>query len=401
MGGSWRALLDGDDAAAARAAIDGVVAALDDVALPSGWIAEGHAGAALLHAELARAGDEAAGDRAVDALERGLDQLDGNAPPWLLVGTTGLFWTMAELDDLIDPDDEALCHMDGLIGGVLDAGPWRHEYELIGGLISLGLYGLGRGAAGAPLVGRTVAHLAELAERTEHGVTWRSPDRLLAPEERAANPTYINLGLAHGVVGVICFLAEASAAGTPGAAALLADAIAWLRPLDTGDAASRFPRWLGEGLIPRHQIDGWCYGDQAVAAALVRAGQVLGEETWLEHGRQVAHAVIGRPMPNERDPGFCHGSLGRAHMFNRLGQALGDQALLDEARRWYRHTIGLRRSDAGVAGFVADRVDDPASPLHAGLLVGALGVAAGLQAAISPVEPRWDRAFLVALPPGG
>jgi len=122
---------------------------------------------------------------------------------------------------------------------------------------------------------------------------------------------------------------------------------------------------------------------------------VASRADWIDHGLSAAREVARREPTMELDAGFCHGTLGRAHMFNRLAQATGDDELAEAARRWYRVTLERRVEGTGLGGFVVpERNADPAS-----VLTGSIGIALGLLAAASPIEPGWDRAFLCALPP--
>jgi len=396
---SWRPLLEGDDAARAHQAVAAIVADLATIEPGDPCFNAGHASRAVLGVHLARAGDGEAGDRAVDALERALDGLDRAPVPWILDGLAGVGWTAAHLTDLVDIDDETFADLDRLIGRFLEVDPWRFEWEYIFGLVGLAVYALERpGPAGDALLSRAVGHLAALAERPGDGVvTWRSPPTLLLrPEHKEQNPDgYYNVGLAHGVVGVIMLLAEAAARQVAGAADLLPGAVGWLEAQDSGDPAARFPLMIARGMPPGGGRDGWCYGDQATAAALIRAGAVMDRRAWIDRGISAALDVARREPSIPLDPAFCHGALGRAHMFNRLAQATGNDELAEAARRWYRDTLDRRVPGTGVGGYsFPEGLSEAAS-----ILTGSTGVALGLVAATSSVEPGWDRAFLVALPP--
>lgn len=381
---SWRPLLDGEDAERAREAVGDITRDLASHAVDRPDLDQGHAGQAILHAYCARSGDPAAADRATDALEAALGGLDRVSDPWLLGGLSGIAWTAAHLSgDLIELDEETAADLDALVGRILAAKPWPFLWEHVGGLVGLGVYALERGSSG--MLARALEHLARLAERSAAGVTWRSPPRKDSPADG-----YHNLGLAHGVVGVIAFLARAVPVAGAGHD-LLADAVRWLRSLDTGDPAGRFPYWL-ERPAPPGRRDGWCYGDPAIAIALARAGQALGEQTWIEHGRAVALDVSRREPDVDLPAGLCHGALGRAHLFNRLAQATASDELAAAARVWYRDTLARRRPGVGAGGYPAESGSADES-----LLVGATGIALGLCAAISPVEPTWDRALLIDL----
>ena len=384
---SWRPLLEGADAERARQAIADIAGDLAARAVDRPDLDEGHAGQAVLAAYRARCGDASATERATDAIEQALGGIDQVAGPWLLGGIGGITWAAAHLSgDLIELDEETAAELDGLVARILAAEPWPFLWEHVGGLVGLGVYALERGAT-AMLV-RAIDHLEHLAERSPAGATWRSPPRPGSADIPADG--YHNLGLAHGVVGVIAFLARAVAAAGAGQP-LLAEAVRWLRGHDTGDPAGRFPYWLGRQAPPGRR-DGWCYGDPAVAIALVGAGQALGEPSWIEHGRAVA-VEVARRAP-DLDPGttLCHGTLGRAHLFNRLAQATASEELAMAARVWYRETLARRRPGLGAGGYQAE----PGSADQS-LLVGATGIALGLLAAVSAAEPAWDRALLVDL----
>ena len=396
---SWRPLLEADDAARAHQAVAAIVADLAAIEPEGPDFNTGHASRAVLGVHLARTGDGEAGDRAVDALEQALDRLDQAPMPWFLDGLAGVGWTAAHLTDLVDIDEETFADLDRLIGRVLEVDPWHFEWEYVLGLVGLGVYALERpGPAGDALLARAVRHLASLAERDHDGaVTWRSPTTLLLrPEYKEQNPDgYYNVGLAHGVVGAIILLAEATARQVAGAADLLPGAVRWLEAQDSGDPAMRFPLMIARGVPSGGGRDGWCYGDQATAAALIRAGVVMDQRAWIDRGISAALDVARREPSIPLDPAFCHGTLGRAHMFNRLAQATGNDELAEAARRWYRDTLDRRAPGTGVGGYSFPEGASEA----ASILTGSTGVALGLLAATSSVEPGWDRAFLVALPP--
>ena len=394
---SWQPVLAGADADAARDAVDAILSDLGAVELPDASVGHGHAGLALMWGQRARAGDPAALERAADALERALDGIDRLGPPTLLGGFPGVAFAAAQLSDLVEIDEEDLTALDELVLGLVDRDPWPLEWEYVSGLVGAAVPLLWRGSEPARVArARVVAHLRALSEPAAGGVSWRSPVYLLPAAARAENPDgYLNLGLAHGVTGVVALLA--GAAGEPGAAELLRGAVGALVRHDSGDPSGRYAAMVARGLPPaRGRYDGWCYGDQAVACALHRAGAALGEPGWIEHavdlGRAVARRAPGIPLESH----FCHGTAGRAHMFNRLGQATGEAELLETARTWYRETLSRRRSGAGPGGFVT-RAGAPVSP---SILEGAIGIALCLSAAVDPVEPIWDRAFLADLVPG-
>src|SRR5207247_4655901 len=83
----------------------------------------------------------------------------------------------------------------------------------------------------AGMLERVVDRLAELAVREGEEITWFTPAKRLPEWQRAICPGgYFNVGLAHGVPGVIALLGGACAAGVAvdRARPLLDGAVTWL-----------------------------------------------------------------------------------------------------------------------------------------------------------------------------
>ena len=232
----------------------------------------------------------------MDALEQALDGIAEVPGPWLLHGLSGVAWTAAHLTDLVDIDEETFETLDGLVGRAPGGRALDPEWEYVLGLTGLGVYALERPAPpGDAILARVVSHLASLAERTDEAITWRSPITLLLTEQlRADNPDgYYNAGLAHGVSASSSSWPRRRRAGCPKPASSCPARSPGCRGHDSGDSRRRFPLMIARGLSHGHQRDGWCYGDQAAAVALVRAGQVL-RRADLDRARRLGRAR-GRP----------------------------------------------------------------------------------------------------------
>jgi hypothetical protein len=77
-----------------------------------------------------------------------------------------------------------------------------------------------------------------------------------------------------------------------------------------------------------------------------------------------------------------------------MGQAAADSQLADAARFWFAHALEMRTPGRGIAGFTAREADTwVADP---GILTGAAGIGLALLAAITPIEPEWDRILLLS-----
>jgi hypothetical protein len=231
---------------------------------------------------------------------------------------------------------------------------------------------------------------------------------LLPPSYRTESPRgFYNLGLAHGVPGVIALLGGACAAGVAVDAAmpLLEETVAWLleQRLPEGER-SWFGYWVGPDVVPQGSRLAWCYGDLGIAAALLYSARCVGEATWERAAVSIASAAAARPPEQAGvvDAGLCHGSAGVAHLFNRLYQATGEEELASAARFWFTRTLAFQQAGRGIAGFSAwaqSRGGEMAWVDEPSFLCGAAGIGLALLAATTPVAPDWDRTLMVAIPP--
>jgi len=318
-------------------------------------------------------------------------------------GIAGTGWVIAHVSDE-GVADEILVEIDRLLGRALDVARWEGDYDLISGLVGLGVYFLERGDVPSAKTGlaRVIEHLTVLREQTPQGATWHTKVELLPEWQRLQSPEgYYNCGLAHGVPGVVALLGRA--ATEPRDVETCREAMRWLTAQQiTGDPAGRFPSAIHGGeQTTRAARTAWCYGDPGVALAGWGAAARLGGD--VEPWRQVARDTTARAieLTGIRDPGMCHGAAGLAHIFNRFYQASRESVFRDAARTWFELALAMRKPE-GVGGFIAWSSDgirpEPVWTPAVDLVEGAMGVALALLAAVEPTEPRWDRLFQCDLP---
>jgi len=331
--------------------------------------------------------------------------------PWLYSGFSGVAWATAHVEAMLLPPDgrRSTAEIDEAIQGFVGRPGWRHDYDLVNGLVGLGVYALEKmpdPEAEASLT-EIVDRLAELAVKTRDGTTWHTPPELLpAWQRREAPDGYFNVGLAHGVPGIVAILAAAGAAGVRRGRVrrLLPGAVRWLLSRRVASQDGRhFPAWVVPGKSSCACRSAWCYGSPGVAAALFAAARLSGERQWEAEALDIARAAAGRSpdASGVTDAGLCHGAAGLGHIFNRLYQATGDAAIRRAGRYWFDRALAMREPGAGPGGFFAltGREDggfdrDPSPDL----LSGAAGIALALLAATTSIEPAWDRFLLVSAP---
>jgi hypothetical protein len=348
--------------------------------------------------------DEVSGELLGDAI---LVMGEGGGHLGLLGGVAGLGWAVAHLTD----GDDAV-GLTAAIEGVLRrslAARDRVPYDLVTGVVGVGVFAIELGDAGRPLARLVLDELMARAEPKGAGLAWFTAPALLTVDQRREAPNgHWDLGLAHGIGGVIALLARYVARGIdPRARSLLEGAVAFLLgaapPSDTG----RFPAWLADGtpLASGTRRLAWCYGDLGLATALVAAGRSCERPEWEVAALELAQRCAETPPAAAHiiDGGLCHGAAGAAHLLHQLYRVTGDEALGAAAQRWIWETVEMR-SDRPVGGYpmAVPRLDRPPDlDPDVGLVAGTTGVALALHAALATEPWGWDRPLLVDLAPAG
>jgi lantibiotic modifying enzyme len=425
-GRSWQPLLDGPAAESAGAAVAAIAASLADslpaeddpsAARTSRYVVlnSGLPDLALFYAYLGRSTGVLAGPyRAGALLSRALDAAPRvELSPSLYDGLAGLDWAVAHLQRVgvttADQGDQFARWAGARLADELSQadgpGPLGH-YDLISGLVGVGTAALERlpDPAAVALVERIVALLDERAERRADGITWWTAPEHTGQPDKAPHGWY-NLGVAHGVPGIIAFLGLVCAGdlATETARPLLNGAVGWLLSQRRSFAnGARFPRCLGEGIEPTASRPTWCYGDLGIAATLLTAARAVGEPAWEREAVALALGAAERTpeMSGVVDASLCHGAIGVGHVFNRLWQATGEPRLAEAARIWIARGLAMRRPAGRLGGFHAVVGDitgrSTRRVVFRGLLLGAAGLGLALLAATSDAEPAWDRALLLS-----
>jgi hypothetical protein len=193
-GETWRPLLTG---AAAREAWHAIRDIGDALGVDPGGrpaypgLAGGSAGTALFLRRLAEARGRAGDRRAAAAhLDSAIDAM-AVAPlsPGLYGGVTGVAWTLRHLAGR-GADPAVTSELDELLIAALERPDWDPGYDLISGIVGLGLYGLE--ALPDPSARRCVEAVVERLDRDRRvdrdGVAWFTPPERLPDHERRVAP---------------------------------------------------------------------------------------------------------------------------------------------------------------------------------------------------------------------
>lgn len=387
----------------------------------------------LLYGYLAVAHDDRAwAIRATESLNHAIDETNSAFDyPGLFGGLTGLGWTVEHIcpllaklsvrddaadsegipieDESEDEDEDLNADIDVAVLRKVDNTNYSTDYDLISGLVGFGTYFLERLPRERAVDGvkAVFEQLNKLAIRGNEGITWHTSPDLLPDWQRELSPNgYYNLGVAHGIPGVIHFLSEVAATNIVGwdrSQLLLEGAVDWLiaqqRPRNS---LSRFSSWVVPGRESTDTRLGWCYGDLGILAVLLQVTRRVGRSDWRLFTQELLDHCLAWPSEQSGigDAILCHGAAGVAHIFNRIYQAEGDCRCLNAALLWYERALEMRRPGTGVGGFLTLTRPNPSGSIvweaSPSFLDGAIGVALAFLAALTPVEPGWDRMLLLS-----
>ncbi len=410
MSAGWTPLLDGALHDEALRVVCSVADELcEQASAEDGSLAGGHAGNALL---LAYAADATDNDvylhAAVAEIERALAWATHvRRGPSLYSGLAGVFWMIQHLErhhvDLQAP--ELYSVVDGRFLQLLQQDAWVGHYDLINGIVGVGVYCLERlpnDKARATLL-RVLEVLERTAQRDASGARWLTEPRWIeARGKRQAPRGYHDLGVAHGIAGVVALLARlyASDVAAPRCLQLLREAMSWLFSQRMDGEVSELPDIVIPDVQPRPSRLAWCFGDLGIATAVLAAAHATGDTSWRRAAVELARSAARRSQPSSGvcDAGLCHGAAGVAHLFNRLFQATRIEELAQASRAWFDVTLQHRGAHAHVAEFAVWWPEQEKWIAKPGLLMGSVGIALALLSAARPTEPRWDRALLVDTP---
>jgi hypothetical protein len=277
------------------------------------------------------------------------------------------------------------------------------EYDLISGLTGLGVYHLVRHGLAAPgMTDAVLDYLVALAEPVYwHGVSlpgWWSGTGPASTPDPAWPTGHLNLGMAHGIAGILALLSGAMRAGiqVEGHAKAVSKLCATFDRYRQGSnscpwwpAMISFSEYSHGTASSGHQArPSWCYGTPGHARAQQLAGLALGDH---ERMRVAEHALAGCVLDRQvtgllTDASLCHGWAGLVQAIRRAaGDALDPrplQAALHEARR------GME-----------DRLARIGPPTSRGLLEGTSGIqlAQNDLPRTGSEPPPWDACLLLTL----
>jgi len=301
-------------------------------------------------------------------------------------GVSGIGWTLEFLNQqqAQDYDVEFCAAIDNMLLSRITFPKWQGELEHVLGLAGVAAYAARRleQSDDYRLYEQIVKHYETLAITVAtNQVSWPQPvNSVFRLNTEAAEKKEFNLGLAHGVPGIIAALIPALAIPQLKARVetLITYSCNWLieQRINTAEHELTFPAVAGGSSASRL---GWCYGDLTIALTLARAGQALNISKFTDIARETAlfsskkNAEAGQIF----EAGICHGSSGLITIFQLLNEILDEPQLEQAALKWLDFTLQLYK-DNDLKGFTGFTAEPDEYEHNTGFLTGYAGIGLAL-----------------------
>ena len=339
--------------------------------------------------------------RKLDFLQENISDVDIKLS--LSEGLTGVGWFLEYINQAqLDDYNPELCEdIDDVMTNTLAITPWNGEIEMVSGLAGLSVYGAKRLHKTEQTIfyEKLIGHFEALAtQSSDQTITWSQPRHsAYRIDTKNRERTEFNLGLAHGIPGIIASLLPALMIPSlfERTKTLLVQSCDWLlqQQLDSNESMSLFPSSSHAKSSSRL---GWCYGDLTIALTLYRVGKALGIKKYLNVAEKISLHSSNRGQEEAfvKDTGICHGSAGLALIFNLLYNESGNKELMFASNKWLDFTLKVY-DERGLEGFYRLSGDNGKLNECTGFLEGYAGIGLCLVALVEG-KADWTDCLLLS-----
>lgn len=353
--------------------------------------------------------------KALELIENSIQEINETPIDFSLAhGYSGFGWLIQHLANInfLKPEEvDILTDLDEIIYESLEVDLEKKNYDLLYGLVGKGIYFHER--HNSPLkeaaLERIESILYEISVKYHPDSLYWLDQTSIEYDNTRGDKALCNLGLAHGIAGIISFLAliYSSSNNKDLLFEMISKSSQWLTKQKLMHDGSIFPAFSDEKDSSRLA---WCQGDLGIYKALTDAQRITGNKSLTTHALEVASHTIERDY-NEAfvdydnkhmDITFCHGTSGIYHMMNRMGHKKSAEAKKFDSRKSYWLDLTLSSVEKniknGTPPVLASIYDEKSKTLdwqeNYGIIQGASGVGLVLLSSINTTFKYWDRFLL-------
>ena len=312
-------------------------------------------------------------------------------------GISGLGWLLDHLglnaeEDQNDDIDECLLE-------ILSRPTWENGYELLYGLVGIGIYAVQRSTTptGKAICKKVFYLLQSLATVKEGTVFWETDVSSPFFKSHIGCPQ-VDLGLAHGNAGVLGLLIKFYESNIfPEKCRSLIQMLSnyFQQQVRQIDNISSLPSHAGD---KTSSLLGWCYGDLSSSLLFIKAGKQLELVELYQLGESIALKTLNRNKENENSDkaSLCHGYSGIALIYMRLYQETNKKEFLVSCHYWATQLIQINEAEKNLKKLMPRHKESSEYFDGSGLLIGYAGIGLAILSIIHPTASGWDEFLLLS-----
>ncbi|HUR09719.1 MAG TPA: lanthionine synthetase C family protein [Flavitalea sp.] len=319
-----------------------------------------------------------------------------------VAGIAFVFQHLRNIGILDNEDDLNLLDLDEFIAQGVEHDFSTGNWDPLHGITGLGIYFLERNTETGEkkYLEKIVDHLTEMRTEVGEYKVWITPGF-----GKYSNDNY-NLGLAHGMPGVLSFLAQVYSRGIRQneIESIISSSLPFLLKHEYVDEIYCFPTAID--VLPKEEKEqnsrlAWCYGDLCMAFAIIHCGIALQNDGWLNKGIEVALKTTHRTLENSdcNDAPFCHGTVGLLHLYHRLYSLTKNETFKSASQKWLDISLHeFYKPGEGAGGYFSRSFNEEKNNFELipkySLLEGSAGIALVYLSYLYDINPDWDIIFL-------
>ena len=337
---------------------------------------------------------------------------NGFLDPTYCSGISGFGWTIDHLvqENLINIDtDGLLSDFNDKIFQIMMENLNVSHYEFLYGASGYAYYFINRHrtTSNKNTKKRYQQYLEEYVKSLEQVILVGEGKRLKFLFDKNIKETGVNLGVSHGIGGVIGILIELintniSVALSKKILNNICDFYLNVLSYKTiNKSNSKFPIFFApenDKTIYNNRL-AWCYGDLGVAFHLLKASKLLNNSPLKSSILNILAESSNRKSFEEtlvRDAGICHGAFGNSIIYAELSKSCVNLSFDMTSKFWFKEGIKMKSFSDGYAGFKQWNGAQQCWIKHLSLLEGISGIGLSIMSLANGKEfSRWSKCLLI------
>lgn len=167
--------------------------------------------------------------------------------------------------------------------------------------------------------------------------------------EPSKNLSYeaINLGVPHGLTGVLLLLLKIKEKGYDNIDLIISDVLELILQFELHNKEHGYPHFPMSYRPQEPQnisTIGWCYGDLMIGYASYKAGILLQEKKYTDYGLNILLESTSRDSHFKDKLVICHGYPSLAHIYRHIYFETQNKIFWDRSTYWRKKSVSLFRS---------------------------------------------------------